>query len=45
MADHVIALFELTLENERVLILEERHYRLVPSKEIDAQTKRHYAER
>jgi hypothetical protein len=45
MADSVIALFELTLENDQVLILEERHYRLVPSREIDPETKRRYAER
>lgn len=45
MADDVIALFELTAENGRVLIVEERHYRLVPSEEIDSQTKRDYADR
>jgi hypothetical protein len=45
MADDVIALFELTVEGDRVLVVEERHYRLVPSDEIDADTKRQYAER
>lgn len=45
MEDDVIALFELTVEADRVLIVEERHYRLVPSAEIDAETKRRYAER
>ena len=45
MADNVIALFELTVEAGRVLIVEERHYRLVPSADIDADTKRNYAER
>jgi hypothetical protein len=45
MVNNVIALFELTVENDRVLVVEERHYKLVPSDEIDAATKRHYAER
>lgn len=45
MADDVIALFELTVEGDRVLVVEERHYRLVPSDEIDPDTKRQYAER
>ena len=45
MADNVIALFELTVEAGRVLIVEERHYRLAPSADIDADTKRNYAER
>jgi hypothetical protein len=45
MSDDVIALFELTLEAGRVLIVEERHYRLVQSDEIDAETMRQYASR
>lgn len=45
MSDDTIALFELTAEDGRVLIVEERHYRLVPSSQIDAETKRQYAER
>jgi hypothetical protein len=45
MADNVIALFGLTVEGDRVLVVEERHYRLVPNDEIDADTKRQYAER
>lgn len=45
MGDGVIALFELTVEAGRVLIVEERHYRLVPSDQIDGDTKRQYAER
>lgn len=45
MLDGVIALFELTVEAGRALIVEERHYRLVPSDHIDADTKRQYAER
>ncbi|MGP8225118.1 MAG: hypothetical protein ACLQGT_03080 [Terracidiphilus sp.] len=42
MADDVIALFELTVESGRVLVVEERHYRLVPSDQIDSETKRQY---
>lgn len=45
MEDDVIALFELTIEAGRVLIVEERHYRLVPSDQIDAETKHQYAQR
>lgn len=45
MADDVIALFELTIEAEQVLIVEERHYRLVPVDAIDSETKRQYAAR
>jgi hypothetical protein len=41
----VIALFELTVEAGRVLIVEERHYSLVPSDQIDGDSKRQYAER
>ena len=43
MADDTIALFELTAEEGQVLVAEERHYRLVPSSEIDGETKRQYA--
>lgn len=43
--DGIIALFELTVEAGRVLVVEERHYRLVPSSKIDAEIKRQYAER
>lgn len=45
LADEVIALFELTVEENRVLVVEERHYRLVPRDQIDSATKRQYAER
>ncbi len=45
MEDDAIALFELTVEAGRVLIVEERHYRLVPGDQIDAITRRQYAER
>jgi hypothetical protein len=42
---NVIALFELTIENNTALIVEERHYRLVPADQIDAATKRQYSDR
>lgn len=45
MGDDVIALFELTAQDDQILIVDERHYRLVPSDEIDSSTKRSYAER
>jgi hypothetical protein len=45
MADDVIALFELAVESGKALIVEERHYRLLPSDQIDSATKRKYAER
>jgi hypothetical protein len=37
MADDVIAMFELTVVGEKVRILEERHYKLVPASEISAE--------
>lgn len=37
MAEGVIAMFELTVSEERVRIVEERHYRLVPASEITAE--------
>lgn len=43
--DGVIALFELTIEAGRILVVDERHYRLVPHDQIDGDTKRQYAER
>jgi hypothetical protein len=42
MADGVIALFELKLEDEQVKIVEERHYRLVPAKDLDQHAIRDY---
>jgi len=45
LSDQVIALFELTVENGNALIVEERHYRLVPGDQIDSNAKRLYAQR
>jgi hypothetical protein len=36
MADGVIAMFELTLQDDQVKIVEERHYKLVPAEQITA---------
>jgi hypothetical protein len=36
MTDGTVALFELTIENDEVKVVEERHYKLVPASEIDA---------
>ena len=42
MEDRVIALFELILRNDEIRVAEERHYRLVPSEEIDRDAVRDY---
>jgi hypothetical protein len=45
MEDDIIALFELTLENDEIKIVEERHYRLVPAKSITEDDLKKYANR
>jgi hypothetical protein len=45
MADNLIALFELTIENDEVKVVDERHYRLVPSDQIDDADLRAYSQR
>jgi len=45
MADDVIALFELTLEGLEVKLVEEKHYKLVPSDQITADDLKLYAKR
>ena len=42
MDDDRIAMFELTLENERVRIVDEKHYRLVPADSIGRDDLRRY---
>ncbi|HEX5127824.1 MAG TPA: hypothetical protein VFW00_13850 [Rhodocyclaceae bacterium] len=42
MTGGVIALFELTLDDAQVKIVEERHYRLVPAKDLDQHAIRDY---
>lgn len=45
MDNDVIALFELAMDGGNALVVEERHYRLVPADEIDTATMRKYADR
>ncbi|MCY4395519.1 MAG: hypothetical protein OXC10_10320 [Rhodospirillaceae bacterium] len=40
--DQVVALFELTLQNEEIKVVEERHYRLVPGDRLDDDAIRAY---
>lgn len=42
MNDGVVALFELTLDDGQVKVVEERHYQLVPASEIDNRAVRTY---
>lgn len=44
MADNVIALFELMLEGDEIRIVDERHYRLVASNELDVAAIRKYVD-
>lgn len=37
MDEGVIALFELTLQDEEIKVVEERHYKLVPASDLDRQ--------
>ena len=37
MDDDRIAIFDLTIEDDEVKVVEERHYRLVPSSEIEPE--------
>lgn len=42
MTDQIVALFELTLQDDEVKVVEERHYRLVPASELDPDAIRAY---
>lgn len=42
MENEVIALFELTLQDNEIKVVEERHYRLVPAKKLDRDAIRDY---
>ncbi|MBI3678121.1 MAG: endonuclease [Proteobacteria bacterium] len=42
MAGDIVALFELTLENDEVKVVDERHYKLVPAEELDEKAIRGY---
>lgn len=42
MRDDVIAMFELTVDKDEIKVVEERHYRLVPSEDLDQKAIRNY---
>jgi len=42
MDDQIIALFELTLQEDEIKVVEERHYRLVPAKKLNQDAIRDY---
>jgi hypothetical protein len=42
MIDGTIALFELTLQDDQVKVVDERHYRLVPAADLDGEAIRRY---
>ena len=42
MKDGIVALFELTLQDEEVKVVEERHYQLVPAEKLDSAAIRGY---
>ena len=42
MAGGTVALFELTLQDDEVKVVDERHYRLVPASELDRDAIRRY---
>ena len=44
MAGGIIALFELTLQDDQVRVVQERHYQLVPANELDSASIRRYSE-
>lgn len=45
MEDNLIALFELTIENTEVKVVDEKHYRLVGSDNISGDDLRAYSQR
>jgi hypothetical protein len=45
MADDLIALFELTLEDGAIKVVDEAHYRLVPAEQISRDDLKAYAAR
>ena len=44
MEEGTIGLFELTLQDDEVKVVEERHYRLVPANDLDEEVIRNYRE-
>jgi hypothetical protein len=45
MRDDVIAMFELAMQDAQIKVVDEKHYRLVPSDQIGPEELRSYAER
>jgi len=44
MDDNIIALFELTLQGDEIKVVDERHYKLVPAKNLNQDAIRDYRE-
>lgn len=44
MDEGVVALFELTLQDDEIRVVDERHYKLVPAKQLDAEAIRNYSD-
>ena len=42
MDDEIVALFELTLQDDNIKVVDEKHYRLVPSSSLDSDAIRNY---
>jgi len=42
MEDNIVALFELTLQDDEIKVVEERHYRFVPAEKLDQKAIRDY---
>jgi hypothetical protein len=40
MNDDIVAMFELTVDNDEIKVVEERHYKLVPAEELDQKAAR-----
>jgi hypothetical protein len=45
MADGVIAMFELTMQDGQIRVVDEKHYKLVPSAQITTEELQSYGER
>lgn len=45
MDNNLIALFELTLEEGEIKVVQEKHYRIVPSEDISSEEIRTYIDR
>jgi hypothetical protein len=44
MEDGVVALFELTVQDKEVKVVDERHYQLVPADQLDKEAICNYKE-